>query len=160
MLPEGEIGWVAFAKVFLHPGAGKLIFDLLAGEPAIFGQSGGVEIDIAHHLIGIALFDQAGDQGNDLGDHFRGPGLDGGRPDAQGGAVVQKCPDVFGCNAFEADALIQGLGDDLVLNIGDVLHIGDLISPKLKVAAHYIEEQEGAGVADMEVIIYCGPAGI
>ncbi|OQB90409.1 MAG: hypothetical protein BWX83_00853 [Candidatus Cloacimonetes bacterium ADurb.Bin117] len=159
-LPKREIGRIAFLEVFQHSGAGKLFFCLFAGELAIFRQRGGVEIDVAVHLVGVAAFFQSGDGGDDLRKHFRGTGLMGRSADAEGRAVFQKGFGILVRDLLVGHPLFKRLGDDLVFDVGDVLHVIHFVAAEFEVAAEDVKSEKGAGVADVEVVIDSWSAGI
>jgi hypothetical protein len=43
--------------------------------------------------------------------------------------------------------------DDLVVDVGDVAHVGDAMAAITQVAAHHVEHHQHAGVADVEVVV-------
>ena len=59
-----------------------------------------------------------------------------------------------------AGALLVGLVDDLVVDIGKVLHKGDAVPPVLQVPPQHVKDAEGPGVADVDEVIDGGAAGV
>ncbi len=51
------------------------------------------------------------------------------------------------------DPGLGGAFDDLVIHVGDVAHIGEIVTGVTQVTGHHIEGDEGATVADMTVIV-------
>ena len=60
----------------------------------------------------------------------------------------------------EVHALFVCLVDDLVVDVGEVLHELHLVAAVLKVAAQQVEHDERARVADVEVVVHGRAAGI
>jgi hypothetical protein len=74
--------------------------------------------------------------------------------------VIQKGLDILAGDFFKAGLFFDGLGYDLVIDIGDILYVCNFIATILEIASQDIEEDEGAGVSDVEIVIDSGPAGI
>ena len=61
---------------------------------------------------------------------------------------------------FDGDPLFSGLFDQLVVDVGKVLHKGDLIPPVLQVTAQGVKDADGPGVSDMDVVVHGRAAGV
>ena len=82
-----------------------------------------------------------------------GARLQGGRLYAQGAYVlVHGRNHLVGERAY-GDAALQGAPDDLVVNVGDVAHIGDLVVAGLEPTLHHVKRHHHAGVADMAEVV-------
>ena len=60
----------------------------------------------------------------------------------------------------EVHALFVRLIDDLVVDVGEVLHEFHLVAAVLEVAAQQVEHDERARVADVEIVVHGRAAGI
>ena len=67
-LPQGEVERVALRLARLDPVALAHVVDAAARELPVVRLAAHVEVDIAARRVGVALLDQAGDQGVHLGD--------------------------------------------------------------------------------------------
>ncbi len=117
------------------------VIDLLPGQRAVFVPGAHVEVDVAGIVqggVGVAAVDQLLDQGVHLRDVAGGARLVGGAGDAQGVvgleefllvAVGQRPPFLFADGAgFVLEVRAEGgrgLGEDLVVDVGDVADGGD-----------------------------------
>jgi hypothetical protein len=52
-----------------------------------------------------------------------------------------------------AGAALGGTGDDLVLDVGDVAHVGDVEADPLEVATDHVEHERGASVAHVGDVV-------
>ena len=56
--------------------------------------------------------------------------------------------------------LLGHAADNFILYIGDIHHMGDIISAKAKVAPHQISKDKGAEITDMSKVVHRGSAAI
>ena len=164
-LPDGEIGGVLL-QVVVHlaaelPVAALQIIQLQVAQFAVAVVALDPEVDVAvlGH-IGVTAVDQVLDNREDLLDVLGGPGLDSGFAAVQAFGVLE----VLGLeplgHLFHGGALLLGLGDQLVVDVGDVGDIDHLVAPVLQVAAQGVKDNEGAGVADVDVVVNSGAADV
>jgi hypothetical protein len=64
------------------------------------------------------------------------------------------------CDYLGRDALRLGGGHDLVVDVGDVAHIENVAEAVLQQPEQHVEHNRRARIADMRVIVHCGPAYI
>ena len=159
--PEGEVERVALVGVLLHTGAHAQLVHVAAREHAVAVVGAHGEIDIARvDHIGMALVDQ------DLDHLLHGVDLAGGaRADvrvehAQAVHLLDEGLRELVGHLGGGAALLVGAVDDLVVHIGQVLGEGDLVALIGEVAADHVEGQEGAAVADMDLVVDRGAAHI
>ena len=101
----------------------------------------------------MAGIDQILHDVEDLLDVLRGAGLDGRLAAVQTGGILQ----VLGleplCHFLHGSALFPALGDQLIVDVGDVGDIEDFVAPVLEVAAQGVKDDQRAGVADVDIVI-------
>jgi hypothetical protein len=96
----------------------------------------------------------------DLLDMLGSAGLDGGLFAVQTGGILE----VLGLEALgdflHGSPLFLALLDELVVDVGDVGDVDDLVAAVLKVTAQGIEDDERAGVADVDIVVDGGAADV
>ena len=100
---------------------------------------------------------------HNVNDRVHGLGRAGvhGRPaDAEPLRIDVVFLDIAVRDNVEVHAFFIRLIDDLIVDIGEVLHKFHLVAPVLKVAAQQVEYNERARIADVEVVIHGRAAGI
>ena len=158
--PEGEVGGVLFHLVHVDARTGLQVVQVLAGQLAVAHVLLGVKVHVAVHLVGVALVLQGFHQMDDFADVLRGPGMHRGGTDAQGLGVLIVFLNEPVAQLLHGDAFLVGALDHLVVDVGEVLHEGDFIAPVLKVPPQHVKGDEGPGVADVEIIVHRGAAGV
>lgn len=127
---------------------------------AVRGEAFHVEKHGAVGHVGVAVVDDALDHRDDLGDVLGGAGIERGALDAQRVGVFVIIGDGFLGQLLHGDAVAVGAGDHLVVDVGEVLHEGDFVAAELEIAAQHVEDDEGTGVADVEIVVYGGAAAV
>ena len=153
--PQHEVQRVLLAVLHGHAFAGLQFVQRLARQLAIAGElaHGKVHVAIAA-LVGQALVLQAADHGQHLRHVFGGARLMRGAFDAQGvGVLVQRVDHAVG-QRTNGLAVLHGTTDDLVVDIGDVAHIGHAISAGPKPALHHVESDHGARVSQVAQVVH------
>ena len=121
-----------------------------------------IEEDVALRRIGVA----AGDEGRDHGEHgadvVGGAGLQRGGKGAQGGHLLVIIGGVAVGDDLYVDAFVGGLPVYLVVDVSDVAGIDHrILSIEMaQQAEEDVEDDDGPGVADVDVIIDRGAADI
>ena len=159
-LPQGEIQRVFLQLIHADPGAAFQIFQILAAQTAIRRERADAEIHVSLAFVGQSLVHQLLDHGDDLGHMLRGPGMHGGGADAQRLGVHEILLDVAVGDLLDRYALFIGLADHLVVDVGEILHEGHFVAPVFQIAPQHVEDDEGPGVADVEVVVDGGAAGV
>ena len=80
--------------------------------------------------------------------------------DAECFAIVEEGLGEFFGVVADADALGGGVGDDAVVDIGEVHDVGEAEAAEFEKAAEDVLEDEGAEVADVGVVVDGGAAGV
>ena len=80
--------------------------------------------------------------------------------DAQGLDVREEGLDVAVGVLPQRDPLLAGAADGLVVDVGQVHHLGDPVPVKLERASQHVLEQEGPQVADVGEVVDRGSAGV
>ena len=111
-------------------------------------------------VVGVAVVDEGLHEFDDLGNGLAGLGLDVGRADAQGGHVGAGAVDVDLGPVQRIHAVFVGGGNDLVVHIRPVAHIGHIVALVFQIAADHIELQRLLGVADVGVGVGGDAAGV
>ena len=160
-LPQSEVAGAVFVVfVEIHPRAvfhaGKIFF----GKLAVGGEFGDAEIvGAVIGAVGEPLLDQAL---NELG-HFLdviGRANQDGLADVEIGGVFKKSLLVLGGVLLDAEMFAGGAVDDFVVHVGDVHDVADLIAALQQEAMQDVHGNHGAQVADVNVVVHRGPAGI
>ena len=164
-LPDGEVGGV-FLQVVLHLAAqlavaALQIVQIQVAQLAVAGVAFHPEVHIADFgNVGVAALDEVLHDVQNLLDVLGGAGLDGGLFAVQTGGILE----VLGLEALgdflHGSPLFLALLDELVVDVGDVGDIDDLVAAVLKVTAQGIEDDERAGVADVDIVVDGGAADV
>ena len=164
-LPDGEVGGV-FLQVVLHLAAQLAVaalevVQLEVAQLAVLGVALDAEVDVAVLCdVGVAALDEVFHDVEDLLDVLGSAGLDGGLFAVQTGGILE----VLGLEALgdflHGSTLLLALLDELVVDVGDVGDIDDLVAAVLKVTAQGIEDDERAGVADVDIVVDGGAADV
>ena len=160
-LPEGKVHGMALYVPHLHARAALEIVEVLAGELAVAGAVGlRVEVDVAVYLIGKALILELFDQGDDLADVLGGAGMHVRLHHAQGFGVLEVFADVLFGDGVHGGVFLIGAADHLVVDVREILHEGYVVTHVLEKAPQGIEDDKGARVADVEVVVHRRAAGV
>ncbi|MBA7561529.1 hypothetical protein ES708_03167 [subsurface metagenome] len=125
------------------------------GELAVVGVFAYPEIDAAAGGIGKALVNQAGYYLNDFWHLLGGAGIDVSLrlDDIQGFHIFLKTVGVLLGKLGGGNAALVGAVDNLVVDIGDVLHVLDPVIAEPEVAPDDIKDDIAHGVADVGVVV-------
>ena len=161
-LPQGEV-----ARVALAAGVGVLgrlhVVEALPGQLAVRRPRAHVEVDVARAVgrgVGVPLLDQLLDQRDHLG-HVPGRGrLVGGRQHVERGVgPVELARHVVGQVPPRA-ALLGRLGEDLVVDVGDVADERHLEALVDQPPAQHVEVDRRAHVAHVRLRLHRQPAHV
>ena len=93
-------------------------------------------------------------------DVIGGKRMNCGRTDAKSLGILFIFLDVTGGDLTVGHALLVCAADDLIVNVGEVLHEGHLVAAIFKITAEHIEHGKATRVADVEKVIYRRTAGV
>ena len=131
------------------------------GKIAVFVETAHAEIDgTVRKGIGKALFLKGFDYVDDSVHIFGGAGVNGRLAHAKTGGVGFVFADIALRKLRNGGVFFGGTANKLVVNIGEVLYKGDLVSAVFKIAAQHVKNADWPRVADVNIIIYRGAAGV
>lgn len=153
-LPQDEVQRVFLGLVDLDARTDLQVFDLLARQLAIANELADAVIHVAiARRVGIALVDQGLDHLVHAGDMAGGTRLDVRAQHVQTTFVLMHRGDHALDQRLERLAVLVGPADDLVVDVGDVTHIGHVIAALAQPAGDDVEGNHHPGVTDMAEVI-------
>ena len=118
------------------------------------------EVHLSVDGVGVAAVDQPLDEGDDVGDMLRDLGIVGRRQDVQGPHVLEEGVDVeLGKLERRLPCLRRPL-DDHLLDVREVLHVGDPEAERLQVPAGGVEGDVRTGMSQVAVVVGRRPAHV
>ena len=160
-LPQGEVHGVLLDFAGRNTRPGLQVLKRLVGKLAVTRVFHGAEIDVAVlRRIGKALLLQIGNNMDNFIHIFRRQRVNRRRAHVQARGVGLVLLDITPGNREVIAALLVGLSDDLVVDVCKILHIGNAQAPVLQVTAKDVEHTNGPGVADMDIVVNRGAAGV
>src|SRR5215210_4822307 len=135
----------------------------LVAQGAIRREAPDGVVDVAAGFcggVGVSLFDELLDQRDHLGDVFGGARLDVGHPYAEHLEPLVEGSGVAAHDLLPGDPLLVGPGDDLVLDVRDVLDERDVVTPAPQVPGDHVPEQGRPRVAYVNVVVDGGTANV
>ena len=156
-MPEDEVEWVAlagivgvaasFGRVLHH---GRFVVARYCAE----GVKGGhVEEDRCVDHIGVSLRLQRLDNLDHLGHPIRGVRFGEDRAGVEGDHVAVESSGLFGGEFEEVNTEFSGLGQDGIVDVGDVAHQLHLMAEVLKPADQEVVGEIGVRVAEMGGVV-------
>jgi hypothetical protein len=160
-IPEGEIaGAFFFVAVDIDACAGLDAGDVDLGELAVVGKFSDAVVDGAFAGVGVGFFLEALDELDHGVDVVRGADPVLGGFDAEGFAIVEEGLGEFFGVVADADAFGGGVGNDAVVDVGEIHDVGEAEAAEFQETAEDVLEDEGAVVADVGIVIDRGAAGV
>ena len=145
---------ILLVLVHLHPRAGAHLVQVAVVELAVALELAHPVVDVAIvRRIGIALGDQGLDHGDDIVDMAGRPGLLVRRQHREARLVLVHRLDHALGERGDALAVLVGPAQDLVVDIGDVAHIGDIKAAMAQVASDDVEGHHHPGMAQVAVVV-------
>jgi hypothetical protein len=156
-LPEGEV-----ARVFLQVARllGHHVVEVRAGEPAVVGELGHPEVDVAAGLVREAAPDQLLDQRDDFGDRLGRERLEVRPAQAEAVRVLEVPPRRPPRELVARDPVLAGGVVDLVVYVGDVLDERHLVPPGLEPALEPKGQHVRPRVPDVDPLVDGGAAEV
>ncbi|MCY1535401.1 hypothetical protein D9M68_708030 [compost metagenome] len=153
-LPQDEIQGIFLDLVHFDAGTDLQLVDLSPRQLA-------VALELAHPVVDVAIAGRVGealvDQGLDhlvhAGDMAGGTRLDVRTQNREARLVLVHRSDHALHQRFERLAVLVGATDDLVVDIGDVAHVGEVIAAMAQPARHHVEGHHHPRMADMAEVI-------
>ena len=153
-LPQHKVQRVLLAVVHGHTLASTQLVQAFARQLA-------VALELAHGIVHVTIRGaigqttllQAFDQAQHLRHVFGCPRLVRGRLDTQGRDVLVHGLGHLGGQLTNGDAALHRPPDDLVVDVGDVAHVGDRVATGLQPALYHVERHHHAGVTHMTQVI-------
>ena len=153
-LPQHEVERIALGLVHLDARAGAQVREPLAGEPAVRLELRDRVVDVA--VVGgvrVALVDEPLHHRDDLRDVLGRARLVVAERHAERRAVlVVGADEALGQRLHRLAVLLRAL-DDLVVDVGDVADERDVVAGRQQVAAHDVEHDQHARVAEVAVVV-------
>ncbi len=131
------------------------VFDLLARQLAVAHELGDAVVHVAiAGGVGIALVDQGLDHRVHARDVVGGTRFHVRLEDVEARLVLVHRGDHALGQRVERLAVFIGAVDDLVVDVGDVAHIGQVVTAETQPAGHQVEGNHAAAVADVAVVVH------
>jgi hypothetical protein len=102
----------------------------------------------------MTALDEPVDEGDDLRDVFGGLGIVRRRQQVHGASRFVVLLDVALRNRLRRRALLLRAVDDLVVDVGEVLHVDDAVALVLQVAAYDVGGEEWNEVTDVRLVLH------
>ncbi len=157
-LPQGEVAGVALGAglrlALLH------LVRALVGQHTVVAERAHREVDVAALGVGVSAVEQPLDQLDHLGDV---PGRARGRGGGQAAQRVEgllERPLVRGRPLPPGPARVGGLGDDLVVDVGDIADQQHVHSVVDEPATQHVVVQRTPDVPDVRDALHGGPADV
>ena len=153
--PQHEVQRIVLGLIDLDARADTQILDLFARQLAVAHELGNavVHVTIARG-IGVTLVDQGLDHCVHARDMVRGTGLHIRLEDIEARLVFMHCRNHALGQRLERLAVFAGTIDDLVFNVRDIAHIGQVITAETQPAGHQIEGNHAATMANVAVVVH------
>ena len=161
LLPEREVADVVL--VVLVGGdafAAAHLFEVDARELAVVGEGRDVEVDGLVDDVGASVLDESRDEGDHLVDVPGRSWVDISRSNAERFEIFEETADDGLGELVERDALFEGSGNGLVVDVGQVGDEGDVVPLPLEVPVEKVIEEERPVVADVRELVDGRPAGV
>ena len=158
--PQGEVGRVLFPLARLHARACSHGVDIATRQLPVIGLAPHAEVHIAVCLIGVPLLDQSFDHLDNRRDLLRGPGEEVRRGDVQLSHLFVELFYVARGQLAHRHALGVRAHDQLVFDVGVVLHVLDSEAEELKIPAEHVEDDVAHRVAQMRAVVRSDAADV
>ena len=153
-LPQHEVERVLLAVEHRHALAGAQLVDRLAGELAVAGELAHRVVDVAvRRAVAEALLLERVDQLEHLRHVLGGARLVGRPLDEEPVAVLVQRRDHLLGELADRDAALERAPDDLVVDVGDVAHVGDAVADRLEPALRHVEGDHEPRMAHVAVVV-------
>ena len=153
-LPQHEVQRVFLAISHRHTLASAQFVQGLARQATVARKPPHREVDISVRAdVGQTSLTQGADHRQHLRHEVRRPGFVRRRFDTQGTDVLTHRGDHFIGELPYGDAALDRAPDDLVLDVGDVAHVGHPPAARTQPAIHHVERHHHARVAHVAEVV-------
>jgi hypothetical protein len=163
-LPQGEVQGILLARQLRPLPTVVLalvhVLQTAVGKASVAGVRAHAEVDVAARLVGVATLDQGADVLDDRPDRLRREGLVVGSAEAQRVGVGDVALGHLGGELGARASLRARCVVDLVVDVGHVDDQLDLVALVRKEPAQQAEDDERAGVADVDAAVDRGAARV
>ncbi len=160
-LPKHKVpGIVLLVFVRVHPGAGQVFVQSYPRELAIGREGRDSVVDRVAGTVGMAALVQRLDQLGHLIDIVGRPGVVLGPLDPQSVEVFEECLDIPVCELPQGQPDLVGTSNRLVVDVGQVHHLGHAPAEELECPSEDVLEEKGPQIPDVGKVINRGTAGI
>ena len=159
-LPQGEVERVALARLKTLTVGAKLamarfhLVDVAARKLTVSGVRAHAEVHVALDLVGMPTVDELLHERDHVGYLTCGARAHIGVEHACRVHVVDERLGVFGGHLRRTSTLFTCAFDDLVVDIGDILHERHVEAAPDEVAADHVEADERARVANVDAVVH------
>ena len=108
----------------------------------------------------MAVLDKAADYLDYLVDILGRLGMNGGGSEVKALCILPEFLDILLGDGFIVSPLFVGLLDNFIVNVGEILNESDLVTPVFEIPSEHVKDTDGAGVADVDIVIDRRAAGI
>jgi len=152
--PQHEVQGVVLAVQHGHAFSRMQLVEGFARELAVAGKLAHGIVDVpVGHPVSQATFLKLADDAQHLRHVIGGAGLVRGSLDAQRIRVLVQGFDHAVGQGPNGLAVVKGALDDLVVNVGDVAHVGHPKAAGTQPALHHIKRHHGAGMTQVTEVI-------
>ena len=152
--PEGKIAGVFLGFVHLDAGTGQQVLGVATTKFAIVGKPADPVVDIAIvGGIGVVVVHQDLHHGEDIVHVGSGAGFQIGPQHTKGILVPVHGVDHPVGERRIGFAIVVGAVENLVVDVGNVAHVGDIPAPGSQVAGDHVKRHQYPGVTDMAVVV-------
>jgi len=159
-LPQREIERVALARLKALAIGAKLavarfhLVDVATRKLTVGGIRAHAEVHIAFDLVGVTVIDELLNKRDHVGNLACGARAHVGVEHAGRVHVVDERLGVLSGNLCSTSALFTCAFDDLVVDVGDILHKRHVEAAPDEVAANHVEADKRARVTDVDAVVH------
>ena len=139
-LPQREVARIALHRC-LGVAGGLHVVESLSAQRAVLGEGAHIEVDVTVGRVGVPGLDEPVHEPDHLGHMPGGAWLVGRRQAAEDVVGPGEGSLVAHGDLPEGHALIRAPGKDLVVDVSDVAHEGDVVAGSLEPAPEDVEGQ-------------------
>ena len=152
--PQHEVQRIALGLFHFDSRSRPQIVQLLVGQLPVALEPAHVVIHVTGGTdIGETLVQQGLNHGDHVGHRFGGARFLGRRQDAQRLQILMHGLDEAIGQGVKILAVLLGTMNDLIVDVGNVAHIGHVVTPGPQPTQHHVEHHHDPRVTDMTVVV-------